>query len=415
MLVHPHPRAFGTAFGPAIGFTPVTLPAVPRRIPWHARTGDVRKQSERGSNAADVMAATGQVDAEELMMDESKEAAPCKMFLAAAAACLAMPVALAQNVTVYGQAHVSMDRSDDGQTRNTYVASNSSRLGFRGSEDLGNGLKAVFQFETGVGMDGQGGNDGNGGPQSAGRLFTNGRDTYVGLSSGFGTIHLGRLPGANLWVYESNQFADQVGDAGNLTGAFFPGRLNNAAAYMTPELGGFFGRLTYSAAEDPDRNATWGVKAGYGSGALNVAANYFSFGNLKSESRTKVATLGGSYDFGPFLLSAHVQRDRDLLTAAPSGRSNRTVWNLGGGVKLGGGMAKAQYSAAGDLSGTPSSGAEMWALGYDHSLSKRTTVYAAYAKTSNDGAQETTMAKATMSGPPLSMAPPRIPPRSRSA
>jgi predicted porin len=331
------------------------------------------------------MDATGLVDPEEFKMGASKQARPRKIFLVSMVAYLAAPAALAQNVTVYGQAHVSVDRSDDGETSRTLTASNSSRLGFKGTEDLGNGLKAVFQFETGVGMDGQGGNDGNGGPQSAGRLFTNGRDTYVGLSSAFGTIHVGRLPGANLWVYESNQFADQVGDAGNFTGAFFPGRLNNAIAYMTPDLGGFSARLTYAASEDPDVDENWGVKLGYARGGFNIAANYFSFGNAEDLSRTTVVTLGGSYDAGMFVVSAHIQSDNDLITSAPSGTSDRSVWNLGGGIRLGGGMLKGQYSSADDLDGIPDSGAEMWAVGYDYSLSKRTTVYAAYARTNNDG------------------------------
>lgn len=79
-------------------------------------------------------------------MGVSKEAKPHKIFLVSMFAYLAVPAALAQNVTVYGQAHVSVDRSDDGETSNTFTASNSSRLGFKGSEDLGNGLKAVFQL-----------------------------------------------------------------------------------------------------------------------------------------------------------------------------------------------------------------------------------------------------------------------------
>jgi predicted porin len=112
-----------------------------------------------------------------------------KKLIALAVAGLASTGAFAQaNVTVYGVADASFDvvkisgdaNNELGNT--TRVSTNSSLLGFKGAEALGNGLTAVFQFESAVGFD------------NAGALGAN-RDSYVGLAGGFGTVVLGNLTG----------------------------------------------------------------------------------------------------------------------------------------------------------------------------------------------------------------------------
>ena len=111
-----------------------------------------------------------------------------KKLIALAVAGLVSTGAYAQSaVTVYGVADLSFDSvSTSGGVAGaktgsyTRVSSNSSYIGFKGTEDLGNGLKAVFQFENGVGAD-------------TGAMFNSARDTYAGLSGAFGDIKLGTL------------------------------------------------------------------------------------------------------------------------------------------------------------------------------------------------------------------------------
>lgn len=154
-----------------------------------------------------------------------------------AGACMLASPAQALELNVYGVGHLSADSVDDGTDSGTNVASNTSRLGFRGNHDLGNGLKAVFQIESGVDLTGQGGNDGNGGPAGEpSHVFTAARDSYAGVAGGFGMVIAGKLGGLNQWLYDYNLFGDQVGDLGNVWGASgLPGRVTNAVHY-TPDF-----------------------------------------------------------------------------------------------------------------------------------------------------------------------------------
>ena len=113
-----------------------------------------------------------------------------KKLIALAVAGLASTGAFAQsNVTVYGVADATFDVVRASNVKDGYdlgnttrVSTNSSYVGFKGAEALGNGLTAVFQFESGVGFDNTG---------SLGAT----RDSFVGVSSGFGTVVLGNLTG----------------------------------------------------------------------------------------------------------------------------------------------------------------------------------------------------------------------------
>lgn len=145
--------------------------------------------------------------------------------------------AWAQDLTIYGVDHLSADGIDNGAQRSEYIHSNSSRLGFKGSHDLGDGFSVLFQYESGVDLTGHGAGDGNGGTNANGQIFTRARDSYVGLKGGFGTVLIGRLPALNQWLYDYNLFADQVGDLGNIWGGDgLPGRVDHAAYYHTPIL-----------------------------------------------------------------------------------------------------------------------------------------------------------------------------------
>jgi predicted porin len=162
-----------------------------------------------------------------------------KKIIALAIAGLASTAAFAQtNVTVYGiadlgEAYVAVHGNNTSKQSVTRLDSNSSYIGFKGVEDLGNGLKAVFQFETGVNGDVGG--------------FGAGRDTYVGLAGGFGTVVAGNI------THPLRAFANKVdimpGQAGigtihSVVGKIYgiktgaDERAANTVAYVSPSFGG---------------------------------------------------------------------------------------------------------------------------------------------------------------------------------
>jgi len=318
-----------------------------------------------------------------------------KTLIAAAVAAALVPAAAMAEVAVYGRIHTSVDSISGvaAQTDSTYVNSNSSRFGVKGSEDLGKGVKGLFQIESGI-TSTQTKADGNGGAGATGPLFTNQRDTYVGLTGDFGTFLTGRLGGSNQYVYDSNLFADQIGDAATFTNTI-PGRVNGALYYQTPDIGGLKAGLSYlpaTSVNDTTGNTTggnsYGLKLDYANAGITANFAYF---NVKASSTTTLTpmSLAGSYAFGN---GAMVTAQYVKATTSVSGAdTTRNIFNIGGKYSLSSDSTiKAQYSKAGEstTSGVTNagSGATMIAVGYDYSLSKKAGLYVAYAVVNNDSA-----------------------------
>ena len=300
----------------------------------------------------------------------------------ALAACVlgTAPAARAFELDLYGQGHLSLDRIDDGIDEESKVASSSSRLGVRGSHALSEGMDVSFQYESGVDLTGQGGNDGNG-PSDTSGLFTAARVSFVGLSGGLGTVRAGKLNVLNEWVYDYNLFADQVGDLGNLWGGSgLPGRQSNAVQYRSPERNGLAAGVTYLPDEDTSTNEDiWSVKIDYEHNALRLGGAYANL-DQNGGNDWRVFAVTGSYGFGRFTLGGGWQRESDIGGIAGDDRDNFT---LGGSMRVGSyGTVKAQlgHSAA----DAADSDATQWAVGYDHHLTEYATLYVAYASMDND-------------------------------
>jgi predicted porin len=315
----------------------------------------------------------------------------------AAASVVAAPSVFAK-ATVYGLAHMSVDAVSnvkDGTNNGsaTNVASNSSRLGIKGSEDLGAGMKAVFQFETTLNMDGEA----NG--TSAG--FGGQRNSMVGLGGGFGTVMLG------IWdtPYKTmartyDLFGDRIGDTRTLTRTAgsatlgFDERPANVVAYVSPSFNGIQATLAYVADEKNSKSTVndataFSAGVGYKAGKLKADIAYETHAkglnaaatNAKSMSGVR---LGAAYDFGMVTLNGFYA-NQDVAIAADNVKA-RNIYGIGAGVKVGAaGVAKAQYFVA-DKYNSADNGASLIAVGYDHNMSKNTTVYAAYALTDNANA-----------------------------
>ena len=334
-------------------------------------------------------------------------------------------------VTIYGQANVSFDAINNGAVVNSAsannVASNVSRLGFKGSEDLGDGLSAIWQVEQAIAMD------------TAALGASTVRDTFAGLSSGsMGTL----IAGVHDTPYKMatrgfDQFGDTIADNRSIMGgaALHDARLGNVVAYIAPAFSGLtLAIATATGAEVPQANNVkgnaWSLAALYGAGPINVNFGYQTItlgtagsGTLAAgtqnaagsglmglgaaastaafvNAKTNAWKLGGSYDFGQGSVNAVYEK----LTFTPNGGSdalNEGNWYLSGKFNINANDAiKAAYTSAGKNNNlttaqVANTGAHQFTVGYDHSLSKRTTVYALYSKLSNDALANYTFSQST--------------------
>lgn len=264
---------------------------------------------------------------------------------------------------------------------------NSSRFGVRGTEDLGGGLRAGFWLEAGLNPD-------NGTTADATRFWN--RRTTVSLSStSLGELRLGRdfTP-----TYSSYSNYDAFGSNGvGAVDKFFPStlgtgnptidtgtRADNLVSYFTPSgLGGFFAQVSVAAGEGTSGKRYVGGRVGYAAGPIEVSAAYGQTEvtpGPSGDEEFEVTTFGGSYDFGPAKLLG-------ILGETKYGGLKVTVAELGVVVPIGSGLLRASYIKADSKGGTTTDNdADQVALGYIHSLSKRTAVYTTVARVSNDGA-----------------------------
>lgn len=341
-----------------------------------------------------------------------------KKLIALAVAGLASTGAFAQaNVTVYGVADATFDvvkiagdaNNELGNT--TRVSSNSSYIGFKGAEALGNGLTAVFQLESGVGFD-QGGNT----------LGT--RDSYVGVAGGFGTVVLGKLTGPTRALggaIDVNSGATGIGTNGALLGklgnklvsggdnntsatcarsstcvSIFDDRWKNAIAYVSPTFAGLNATIAYVANEnktfhgqEPAANVR-GYDAGlkYANGPIMAAVTYNAV-SMGDAAKTDISDfrVGASYDFG----MASIRGIFDRARADHFGGAGYTqnVFGLGGTFNVTpAGKIIGQFYFADEMKRNgkdqKDTGAKLFEIGYEHSLSKRTILKAVYAHLNND-------------------------------
>ena len=363
-----------------------------------------------------------------------------KKLIALAIAGLAAAPAFAQtNVTIYGVADLTQEYVDgkgaqdigpisgsslDIQGRSR-LTSNSSLLGFRGTEDLGNGLKAIFQFETGISAD-----------TGMGTTFS-ARDTFVGLTSGWGT-----LVGGNL-THPLRNMGAKVSMSPGATGIGFTAatygtvlgiktgtddRAANAVAYVTPAL---MGGLTFTAAyvngentRNSDTIATgnpppgkdlnsyqWQLAAQYESGPLYLGAGYHKakdpqalngfVGGALGLTAADVAgaynddltawRIAGAYKFGFGMKISGLwdnQKYEVDSNSLGSGEIKRDAWQLGISQDFGAHTIYGEYSQANEADANSdqldNSGLKQYTLGYNYNLSKRTMLKVYYTEIRND-------------------------------
>jgi len=308
--------------------------------------------------------------------------APQKLLLAAAiSASLATPV-MAQDIEIYGRAHVSVDALDNGSDTGMNVSSNSSRLGFRAKHELENGLEAFMQIETNIRYD-----QGNGGSLAS-------RDSFAGIRGGFGQLRVGFFDTPTKLVRSNtDMFGDRLGDARNFTSGdnmSFDNRFRNGVHYRSPSKG----PVTFDVQYSP-HNAE-GATADNNRTAISTALTYrqgdwyavVAYETLESAVTTadgtvldpSVVRVGAYYNFKPeWRVSAFFQSATDIAGG------DRTVYGLGTSYRSGEWTYRAQFYAASD-NDTVNTGANMLVLGADRRLARSTTAYIVYAMADNDAA-----------------------------
>ncbi|WP_322013674.1 porin [Paraburkholderia sp. J12] len=344
------------------------------------------------------------------------------------------------SVTLYGVidesiqwAHNTVDANGNNKNLVGLFGGNISgdRWGLKGTEDLGGGLKAVFQLENGF--------DINTGKLGQGGLMF-GRQAFVGLTSDqYGTVTLGRQYDPLVDMIQpltaDNYFGSTFATPGDVDNNDNSSRTNNAIKYTSPLIDGFQFEGLYAlggVAGSTGSGQSWGAAGTYGIGSFNVAAGYFMMDNASSlAARTNsdgvvgwasgatsgavfdsqindayasaksigTASIAAQYVAGPFTFSARYSN----VQFKPDGFSTFTStqkYNVAGGF-LGYQLNPALLLGLGYTythgSGDSSNTYHQVALGADYNLSKRTDLYALAAYQHANG-QEPGAAPGTSAG-----------------
>lgn len=298
------------------------------------------------------------------------------------------------SLTVFGIADTALTRisgSDAGSRTGLSSGGNAaSRLGLRGTEDLGAGLSAGFWLESAVGLDTGG---------ASGLTFQ--RRSTVSLTGPWGELRLGRDYAPIWW---NIALLDPYGARGVGTSQAFNNfgynaiwNSNSIGYFLPGSLGGLYGQVQIAfgekTASSPNKRQgdAWGGRLGYASGPLNIAVAYTEYKQVIGASdvapvtigrHLRMANIGASWDFGWIKPMAYYGVER--VPGAPAGANRLDSLLLGATAPLGNGELRATVARY-DLKQSGNDFTKL-AIGYGYSLSRRTQLYATVARLSNQGA-----------------------------
>jgi predicted porin len=309
--------------------------------------------------------------------------------LAVASVVSAPAFAATSNVDVYGKLHMSVsvfndqvDTADDVQ-----ISSTGSRIGFKGAEDLGGGLSAIWQIESGVSLD-----------EQSGSLSS--RNSFVGVKGGFGTVLLGNHDTPLKLVGRAvDLFADTMADSRNVMGGGSDTRAKNVAAYISPSFSGFSLAAAYSTdlevadmagfiptipvpGNNGDRTdrGVYNLNATYANGPLFLGLGYGDGDGHEALGLGTHWRAAAGFTFGNF----KVVGQYDSLEDDTAAGEDYDAWMVGGAYTMGAMVFKANYME-GEVDNCVGADCEnqQWTVGMDYNLSKRTGVYALYSAGEN--------------------------------
>jgi predicted porin len=324
-----------------------------------------------------------------------------KIIALAIASAMTVPALAYAEATVSGQVNMSIDHVNDGNSPSASVNqlnSNQSRLIVKGNEDLGNGMSAIAQLDMRMLVD-------TGTTSSTTGKLLDGNN-YLGLKSdSIGTLMAGRIDSP----YKSSTrnldvFFDVAGD--NRKGVGAVGgllandlRYDNAINYISPNMGGFsVAAGSVFGAETPVANST--------KGSLYSLAGMFSTNNIYAtlayltkkfgtggtgdlgtggavNDKATALKLGGGFMTDMFAVNAVIERPTTTVAATGVKTSNTNVYLAGKFNVSSTDSVRLAFTKRGAQSGIVND-AKQYAIGYEHGMSKATSVYATYVKTTDN-------------------------------
>ncbi len=299
------------------------------------------------------------------------------------------------SITIYGlidQGIVhSSNAAPNGDSKTALAAATqSNRIGFTGTEDLGSGMKAFFRLESQFLGDTGAIDD----PTASSVLFR--RAANVGLAGGFGTLTLGRQTDPFYIAYASGDTRPAYLMGSSLQPFVKAGRaanmqllwVDNGISYTTPDLNGFKATVYYAFGEqtgDSSAGKQQGLTANYVAGPLTVNAGFVqtyskTAGTTFGEKNGQAYTINGGYTFGPATVRASWSSFKDpIIDAKFDVYGLSALYAVSSTVDV-----SAGYYRLNGKNVTAAQDANLFGVEADYKLSKRTTLYAAYAR-SNDG------------------------------
>jgi predicted porin len=323
--------------------------------------------------------------------------------LAIASAMTVPAMTYAAEASVSGQVNMSVDIQKDGmapQGTSNNLTSNQSRLIFKGSEDLGSGNSAIWQLDNRFNAD-----TGTSSATGTSAAIWSG-NTFLGMQSNtMGTLRVGIMDSA----YKSSTrnldvFFDVAGDNRAGVGAANGGgllthdkRYANAMNYNSPNMGGLsvaastaFG--SENAASGDTKASLYSLAGMYSMDAIYATLAYetLKYGTVANGTltgaagkETKALKVGAGFKTDAFTVNAVIERPTEKAGTAAAGVST-TNFYLGGSFALGSAdSVRAAFTKRGATSGATND-AKQYAIGYAHDMSKATSVYVTYVKTTDN-------------------------------
>jgi len=312
--------------------------------------------------------------------------------LAIASALSAPAFADNANVEVYGKAFLTIDQHDTGVAGSSSamrVNTNASRFGVKGSEDLGDGLKGLFQYEVEMDADGNSG---------AGLGKT--RNSYFGLQGDFGKVVLGihdtpfKVAHNMIELFDNTTSWSAINVIGQSAGKNYNTRQKNMVQYWSPKFGALQAAFMYSP--DEAKTATvnksiTSMSATFSQDAINAAVAYESRNDASVTGTTDSAFRAvGKFNLANAWIGAMFENIK-TNTAATTSVTGKNV-EMVAGIKLGAGSLAASYSKGGSTAATGAAANDVngLAVKYAYNFSKRTEGFLAYASKKTNGATSVT-------------------------
>ena len=323
-----------------------------------------------------------------------------------ALAVAALPMAAMADVTLYGTVEASIENGKSvayagGNTKSTAANKSTTRvddtgslIGFKGSENLGNGLKAIWQVEQGLNIDGTTG-------KGSGNGYTNTwatRDSFVGLTGNFGTVRLGKLStylNSDMEKFDAWIYGAGVNGATVTTANTLDGRFDNAIRYDSPNLNGFKFTAAYGFDEkrttvgngNRSNQAMWNLGAGYENAGYYVDAGYVAYQDTDATGSkdSNYWRLEGGYNANNLLVALAYGQSKLYNGAVNATKAKEAALTVG--YTMGALTPKFTYAHVWDTKTNgvkADDGINQYVIGVDYALSKRTTAYTSFGYVKHD-------------------------------